>query len=190
MKTKLLLIFLMVFALAVPADAVLKEKDLGTQLEVLRHELTTYHREQQDRLLDSKIRSEQVMSRLREIMEKSSLNALMLYSQKTDYVFDLTYACHEATKQYHDFQRFTAPFKEYVAQSNSDIARYDSLVDMLSKMPTMVLDEKAKIDRNVCLTLAVNIRRMLKDANEALSEPISKDPSLAKYAENDLELKK
>lgn len=65
MKTKLLLIFLMVFALAVPADAVLKEKDLGTQLEVLRHELTTYHREQQDRLLDSKIRSEQVMSRLR-----------------------------------------------------------------------------------------------------------------------------
>ena len=170
MKTKLLLIFLMVFALAVPADAVLKEKDLGTQLEVLRHELTTYHREQQDRLLDSKIRSEQVMSRLREIMEKSSLNALMLYSQKTDYVFDLTYACHEATKQYHDFQRFTAPFKEYVAQSNSDIARYDSLVDMLSKMPTMVLDEKAKIDRNVCLTLAVNIRRMLKDANEALQE--------------------
>ena len=28
------------------------------------------------------------------------------------------------------------------------------------------------------------------DANEALREAISKDPSLAKYAENDLELKK
>ncbi len=170
MKQRFLLIFLILFGIAMPSEAVLKERDLASSLEVLRHELTTYHREQQDRLLGSKLRSEQVMSRLLDILERSSQNSLMLYSQKTDYVFDLTYACHEATKQYYDFQRFTAPFKEYVAQSNSDIARYDSLVDMLSKMPTMMLSEKAKVDRNVCLTLAVNIRRMLKDSNESLQE--------------------
>ena len=170
MKKRLLLILICIIGLTIPAQAVLKEKDLSASLEVLRHELTTYHREQQDRLQESKMKSMQVMAMLREIMEKSSQNSLMLYSQKTDYVFDLTYACHEATKQYQEFQRFTAPFREYVVQSNSDIARYDSLVDMLSKMPTMMLSEKAKIDRNVCLTLAVNIRRMLKDSNESLQE--------------------
>ncbi|MBQ7422561.1 MAG: mechanosensitive ion channel family protein, partial [Prevotella sp.] len=153
-----------------PLRAVLKEKDINSSLAVLRHELTTYHREQQDRLLGSKLQSERVMLTLRDIMQRSSQNSLMLYSQKSDYVFDLTYACHEATEQYEEFQRSIAPFKDFVDRSNSDIARYDSLIDMLSKMPTIMLNDQAKTDRNVCLTLAVNIRRMLKDANESLQE--------------------
>ena len=170
MNSKIIAILALVIYIVLPANAVLKEKDLGNSLAVLRHELTTYHREQQDRMINAKMRSERVMSTLRDIMQRSSQNSLMLYSQKTDYVFDLTYACHEATKQYQEFQKSIAPFKEYVNQSNADIARYDSLIDVLSRMPTMMLDEKAKIDRNVSLTLAVNIRRMLEDNNTTLQE--------------------
>lgn len=170
MNSKIIAILALVIYIVLPANAVLKEKDLGNSLAVLRHELTTYHREQQDRMINAKMRNERVMSTLRDIMQRSSQNSLMLYSQKTDYVFDLTYACHEATKQYQEFQKSIAPFKEYVNQSNADIARYDSLIDVLSRMPTMMLDEKAKIDRNVSLTLAVNIRRMLEDNNTALQE--------------------
>lgn len=170
MNNKIIAILALVIYIALPANAVLKEKDLGNSLAVLRHELTTYHREQQDRMVNAKMRSERVMSTLRDIMQRSSQNSLMLYSQKTDYVFDLTYACHEATKQYQEFQKSIAPFKEYVNQSNADIARYDSLIDVLSRMPTMMLDDKAKIDRNVSLTLAVNIRRMLEDNNVTLQE--------------------
>ncbi len=170
MNNKKLLILALLIMMIMPAHAVLKEKDINSSLAVLRHELTTYHREQQDRLLGSKMRSEHVLNTLRDIMGRSSQNSLMLYSQKTDYVFDLTYACHEATEQYNEFQREIAPFKQFVNRSSSDIARYDSLIDVLSKMPTMRLTEQAKIDRNVCLTLAVNIRRMLKDSNESLQE--------------------
>ncbi len=125
MKIRLLLLVLAEVLCLVPARAVLKEKDLNSSLAVLRHELTTYHR--------------------------SAQNSLMLYSQKNDYVFDLTYACHEATEQYQDFKQQIMPFKDFVNRSNSDIARYDSLIDMLSKMPTMVLSPQAKVDRNVCL---------------------------------------
>jgi len=170
MNKKIVAILAMALYFALPINAVLKEKDLDNSLAVLRHELTTYHREQQDRMMNSKIRSERVMTTLRDIMQRSSQNSLMLYSQKTDYVFDLTYACHEATEQYQEFQKSIAPFKEYVNQSNSDIARYDSLIDVLKRMPTVVLSAKAKTDRNVCLTLAINIRRMLEDSNANLQE--------------------
>ena len=111
MNSKIIAILALVIYIVLPANAVLKEKDLGNSLAVLRHELTTYHREQQDRMINAKMRSERVMSTLRDIMQRSSQNSLMLYSQKTDYVFDLTYACHEATKQYQEFQKSIAPFK-------------------------------------------------------------------------------
>ena len=170
MKIRLLLLVIAEVLCLVPARAVLKEKDLNSSLAVLRHELTTYHREQQDREFNSTMRSQRVTTTLRDIMQRSAQNSLMLYSQKNDYVFDLTYACHEATEQYQDFRRQIMPFKDFVNRSNSDIARYDSLIDMLSKMPTMVLSPQAKVDRNVCLTLAVNIRRMLQDNKDAMQE--------------------
>ena len=170
MKIRLLLLVLVEVLCLVPAKAVLKEKDLNSSLAVLRHELTTYHREQQDREFNSTARTQRVTTTLRDIMQRSAQNSLMLYSQKNDYVFDLTYACHEATEQYQDFRRQIMPFKDFVNRSNSDIARYDSLIDMLSKMPTMVLSPQAKVDRNVCLTLAVNIRRMLQDNKDAMQE--------------------
>ena len=170
MAKRLAIIIILLIGCIIPSQAVLKEKDLDNSLAVLRHELTTYHREQQDRLLGSKQYTKRVMNILGDIMKKSSQNSLMLYSQKTDYVFDLTYACHEATQQYQEFQKQIAPFKDFIGRSQSDIARYDSLVDVLSKMPVNTLSEQAKIDRNVCLTLAVNIRRMLKDNSEELQE--------------------
>lgn len=86
---------------------------------------------------------------------------MMLYSQKNGYVFDLTYACHEATEQYHSFKDNVAPFRRYVDNSNIEIARYDSLINDLSSMYITALPESSKVDRNVCLTLAVNIRRTL-----------------------------
>ena len=170
MKKHIVLTLLLLVALVLPSHAVLKEKDLDNSLAVLRHELTTYHREQQDRLFGSKKYTQRVMGILGDIMRKSSQNSLMLYSQKTDYVFDLTYACHEATQQYQEFQKQIAPFREFIDRSQSDIARYDSLIDVLSKMPVSTLSDQAKTDRNVCLTLAINLRRMLKDSSEELQE--------------------
>ena len=170
MKTRILLILTFVVTFMLPARAVLKEADLDNSLAVLRHELTTYHREQQDRMMGSKQYATYVRTLLRDIMHRSSQNALMLYSQKSDYVFDLTYACHEATEQYQEFQRQIAPFQDMMVRGQQDIARYDSLIDVLSKMPVTTLSEQGKIDRNVCLTLTVNLRRMLKDNYDEIQE--------------------
>ena len=52
------------------------------------------------------------------------------------------------------------------------MARYDSLVGSLQSMPTMTLSPKAKIDRNVCLTLAVSIRNNLLESKNMLQDYI------------------
>lgn len=167
-----LLLLIALMAIVLPADAVLKEKNLDNTLSILRSELTTYQRELEALSGDMKVQREQVFSDLMTIMERSSQNSLMLYSQKPDYIFDLTYACHEATEQYARFQENVAPFRAFIRQNDYEITRYDSLIVNLSQMTTRQLSERAKVDRNVCLTLAVNIRRTLKDNTEQMQDYI------------------
>ena len=150
----------------------LKEKDLPQTLQILRTELTNYHREMSAMIQTNRQQNEQVRNQLIDIMKSSNQNSLMLYSQKQDYVFDLTYACHEATEQYHNFQRKQLPFKTYLSKVETDIARYDSLIGSLQSMPVTMLDQQAQIDRNVCLTLATNIRNSLETNRSMMQDYI------------------
>lgn len=163
------LIFLLCCML-MPAGAVLQEDSLQNSLAVLRQELTKKHYRQREKLNRSKVITDQVMKQLIEIGQKSSQVSLMLYSQTTDNVFDLTYACHEATSLWQDFQTMTQPFHDIVEGSKTDIARYDSLITVLSTMYMIGMSEKNKTDRNVCLTLAVSIRKMLQENNNVYKE--------------------
>ena len=169
---KIITTLLMVITCALTANAVLKEKDLEKTLSILRMELTNSHREMSQRVEINKQKAETMRKSLITVLQKSNQNALMLYSQKQDYVFDLTYACHEATEQYQTFKKFQVPFKSYLDKTNLDIARYDSLIGSLKRMPVMVLSEKSKIDRNVCLTLATDIRNILQDNYESTHDYI------------------
>ena len=162
----------LVLLTAMSAQAVLKEKDLNQTLQILRSELTTHHRELSQQIEMNKKQSERVRMRLMETMQRSNQNSLMLYSQKLDYVFDLTYACHEATEQYQDFQRQQLPFKTFLGKAESEIARYDSLIGSLKAMPVSMLDQKAQVDRNVCMTLATNIRNSLDENRTTLNDYI------------------
>ena len=168
MKKSFIIILLAVLT-TLQGHAVLKEKDLPQTLQILRTELTNYHRELSVQIERNREQSEMVRNQLIDIMKSSNQNSLMLYSQKQDYVFDLTYACHEATEQYHEFQRKQLPFKTFLSKAETDIARYDSLIGALRAMPVTMLDRQGQIDRNVCLTLATNIRNSLDD-NRAIMQ--------------------
>ncbi len=172
MMRKVFLFILCALLTTLQSHAVLKEKDLPQTLQILRTELTNYHREMSMLIKTNRQQNEQVRNQLIDIMKSSNQNSLMLYSQKQEYVFDLTYACHEATEQYHDFQSKQLPFKAYLSKIETDIARYDSLIGALQSMPVNVLDERSKIDRNVCLTLATNIRKSLEDNRTMMEDYI------------------
>ena len=163
-------LLLVILLTTLGAQAVLKEKNLSQTLQILRAELTTHHRELSQMIEMNRKQSEQMRSMLMENMKRSNQNSLMLYSQKQEYVFDLTYACHEATEQYQKFQQEQLPFKTFLNKANDDIARYDSLITSLREMPASVLDRQGQIDRNVCLTLATNIRSSLDENRSTMQE--------------------
>lgn len=172
MIKRILFIVVLLAGYILPSNAVLKEDSLENTLSILRQELTKYHDEYAARQAQSKNSRQRVIASLIKAVDRANQNALMLYSQKDGFVFDLTYACHEATEQYKEFEKEITPFKAYVGKADVAVARYDSLVSCLRTMRTDRLTERGRIDRSVCLALAVNTRRMLVEDQQQLSEYI------------------
>ena len=166
---RILTILSLITLIALEAGAVLKEKDLHETLGILRNELTKQYQEINSQHQERKAQNTEVFQNLSQTIRLSSQNALMLYSQNKDYLFDLTYACHQATEQYQNFQRQQTPFREYINSTAVEIARYDSLVNSLQMMSTSTLSAQAKTDRNVCLTLATSIKRSLEQDSEQMA---------------------
>ena len=116
MNKRVLLIILLIATILSPARAVLKEQNLDNTLSILRSELTNYRTELERQSGFMKEQQTQVVDKLFGIMNKSSQNSLMLYSQRPEYVFDLAYACHEATEQYHDYKKNVLPFRNFITK--------------------------------------------------------------------------
>ena len=169
---KIAFIIALLLGITIEAGAVLKEQNLEETLTILRSELTKYYHELNSKRDDRKEQREEVFRNLTQTMKLSNQNALMLYSQNQDYLFDLTYACHQATEQYQNFQRQQMPFREFITKTNGEVARYDSLIQSLQTMPPTVLSQKAKTDRTVCLTLATVIKRTLESDSRQMEDYI------------------
>ena len=168
MKKRLYIIILLMVAFVLPSNAVLKEANLDTTLYMLRTELTNYHIDLEKQNQAAKAQQLAVIQELISIMKQADQNSIMLYSQRNGYIFDMTYACHEATEQFKKFKSKAVPFRQMIKKNNVEVARFDSLINYLYGMNTMFLSEEAQVNRNVDLTLAVNIRRQLVEKQKQL----------------------
>ena len=155
-------------AFVLPSNAVLKEANLDTTLYMLRTELTNYHIDLEKQNQAAKAQQLVVIQELISIVKQADQNSIMLYSQRNGYIFDMTYACHEATEQFKKFKSKAVPFRQMIKKNNVEVARFDSLINYLYGMNTMFLSEEAQVNRNVDLTLAVNIRRQLVEKQKQL----------------------
>ena len=167
-----IIIIALLMGITIEAGAVLKEKNLEETLTILRSELTKHYHEMTSQREEREEQTQEVFRNLTQTMKQSNQNALMLYSQKQEYLFDLTYACHQATEQYQRFQHQQMPFRDYLKKTEVEIARYDSLVNSLKLMSTNMLSEEAKTNRNVCLTLATSIMRTLEEDSQQMEDYI------------------
>lgn len=168
MKKRLYIIILLMVAFVLPSNAVLKEANLDTTLYMLRTELTNYHIDLEKQNQAAKAQQLAVIQELISIVKQADQNSIMLYSQRNGYIFDMTYACHEATEQFKKFKSKAVPFRQMIKKNNVEVARFDSLINYLYGMNTMFLSEEAQVNRNVDLTLAVNIRRQLVEKQKKL----------------------
>lgn len=129
------LISILVAVVCIPAAAVLKEKDLAATLSVLRAELQNSYQEQQQTMkrFDKRLSSQH--QSMVQLMQRSDQTALMLYSQKQDFTFDMTYACHEATDQFREFSKQRMPYDKILERIKSEEKRYANLIASLKALP-------------------------------------------------------
>lgn len=165
-------LFAVIAALSLPSGvrAVLDEKNLESTLAVLRQELETGRGVAREAFLTTQEQREAMQANIMKIMKESNQIALVLYSQKMDYIFDLTYACDKATKLYNDFSTLKMPFDKILTTMEVEEARYDGLIGNLRNMPVGMLTERERADRDVCLTICTARKRSLNDNSQVLRE--------------------
>ena len=132
---KRLACLLIMLCVSISAGAVLKEKNLNSTLSVLRAELETAFYEQRSNMARYKVYTEQQHKQMVALMQRSDQVALMLYSQKQDFTFDMTYACHEATEMYREFNKRSMPYKNIMKRMDAELTRYKYLIETLSMIP-------------------------------------------------------
>lgn len=174
---KRLIVLVILFQVVALGHAVLKEKDLNQTISVLRAELENSYNEQQQMMSRYYDRVSTQHNSMVNIMQRSYQTALMLYSQKEDYTFDLSYACHEATEQYREFKHHRMPFDKITQRLTTEINRYNSLIETLENLPPkkdfpdslkndkrfapFMLSEQSQKYRDVCVEMAISMRQNL-----------------------------
>ncbi len=124
------------------SSAVLKERDLSSTLSVLCAELETAFQEQKQNMARYAAYNEAQHKEMISLMQRSDQIALMLYSQKQDFTFDMTYACHEATEMYREFSKRRMPYDKIKSKMDSEILRYQYLIETLSNIPPSLNKKK------------------------------------------------
>ncbi len=136
-------------------QAVLKERDMGQTLSVLCTELTLTHQEQVQRMEWFNEMSSHYNQMMVKVMDRSHQIELMLYSQKSDYVFDLAYACNEATTLHNQLAGKMLPFEVFAKHFNDQVLQYVHLSKSLKEIPDFILTtEQQRRDRDSCVVLA------------------------------------
>ena len=143
---RLILLLFALLTLAVPSHAVLKEKNLATTLSVLRAELQTTYVEQKQNIARFNNMTNMQHKQIVSLMQRSDLVSLMLYSQKQDFTFDMTYACHEATSLYREFNTRRMPYTQITQRIESEISRYDRLITALCAIPPRVNTDGTRVN--------------------------------------------
>lgn len=153
---KLLIVFLAII-LAIPVGAVLKERDLARTLGVLRAELEMTERQQKINMQRYSTMQTTQHEQLVDYMQRSEQIALMLYSQKQDFTFDMAYACQQATDLYRELSGRTVPYARIQERMQSEITRYDGLIHSLQDLPPAVV-----IDEDGCIMSKEKAERLAR----------------------------
>jgi len=139
-KRKLLSIIAALFVAAVPALAVFTGMNLDATLSNLRRELSHDYRkisQTQEQLQEKYAIQHQQMV---DIVKKCNDLSLMLYSQKQDYTFDISYALEKVSEEYRDFNKNRTPYDRIVSKLDIEINRYARLIESLRRLPPELKD--------------------------------------------------
>lgn len=134
-KRKLLSIFVALLIIAVPVMAAFTGLDLDVTLSNLRRELFYDYRQIDKTRAKLTSKYEEQHQKMVGIVKKCNDLSLMLYSQKPEYTFDISYALEKVTNEFNDFNKNRTPYDRIVANLDVEISRYARLIESLRRLP-------------------------------------------------------
>jgi potassium efflux system protein len=172
---KLLLSISLFLVLALPSFAVFNEKDLAMTLQVLRYELAQAYYEMEHNELHFESQDESQHEELVHLIQNCNELSLMLYSQKQNFTFDLTYALHQVTKQYYEFNERRLPYDNIISYFDVEIERYTRLVSTLEMLPPSLVEIPDSLDPMMLDSLTATLQTRTLP-NESYSDQHADDP--------------
>lgn len=128
------------------AQAVFKERDFGKTIDVLCAELEMKYKQQKQSMREMELRAQKQHEQLVATMQQIDQISLILYSQNSDFTFDMAYACQQATDLYNNSHIAHVPFDKIMSKLNAEIERYDSLINVLKHIsPAIENTEKSSL---------------------------------------------
>ena len=183
MNVKRIILVMAVALLSVmQASAVLKEGTIAQTLGVLCEELSETHNEQRERAKRFEKRNAEFKNRIARDMELCNNIELMLYSQKEQNIFDLAYACGQATSLYKRVSH-TRSFKQFEQQQDEQIAQYENLVQALNNIrDDQLKTPEMRVTRDSCIYLAKVIENDIRTARATMKENHERRQQVAQKA--------
>ena len=136
MKThKLVTILVALLLVAVPAMAVFTGMGLDATLSNLRRELNYDYLHISSTREQMAARYDVQHQKMVDIVKKCNDLSLMLYSQKQDYTFDISYALEKVCEEFNDFNKNRTPYDRIVSSIDVEINRYARLIESLRRLP-------------------------------------------------------
>ncbi len=136
MKThKLITILVALLVVAVPATAVFTGMGLDATLSNLRRELNYDYLHISSTREHMAARYDVQHQKMVDIVKKCNDLSLMLYSQKQDYTFDISYALEKVCEEFNDFNKNRTPYDRIVSSIDVEINRYARLIESLRRLP-------------------------------------------------------
>lgn len=187
---RIVLLLVLLFGVIEPVAAVFEESDLAHTLRVLKVELRRAHkRTAMARQMIRATRQSQ-QKQMVELMEDCNELAIILYSQKQNFTFDLTYALEEVSDRYQDFSRNRRPFNEIINQIDIEIERYRKLIYTLKRLPPALIDDLDSLGGNdSTFLLASQLQEEVKNLHQKNSGELLLTEKLKKHKTHESEPK-
>lgn len=132
---KLITILVALVVVAVPATAVFTGMGLDATLSNLRRELNYDYLHISSTREQMAARYDVQHQKMVDIVKKCNDLSLMLYSQKQDYTFDISYALEKVCEEFNDFNKNRTPYDRIVSSIDVEINRYARLIESLRRLP-------------------------------------------------------
>ena len=174
------------------ANAVFKEHDFGKTIDVLCAELEMKYKQQQQTMKELELRVQKQHEQLVATMQQIDQISLILYSQSSDFTFDIAYACQQATDLYNNSNIAHVPFDKIMSRFDAEIERYDSLINVLKRISPAIENVENSDITDVADSIMVS-QKAEGNGNtinpDAVNDPKVDVENVALYVLNDREIK-